>query len=106
MTLAATHQDEVQNITTAAPAIVGVQLMTTSADEGTTVTGNFALHFPEIQTLTLSAPAVVTAGTFSLEYTSRAANGAGGLTSTAETTTCLDWNAAAGDVSTVVWHLV
>ena len=100
MTIAATHQDEVQNITTAAPAIVGVQLMTTSADEGTIVTGNLALQFPEIQTLTLSAPAEVTAGAFSLTYTSMAADGAGGLTSTAATTTpCLDWNAAAADVS-------
>lgn len=49
VTIAATHQDEVQIITTAAPAIVGVQLMSTSADEGETVAGNFALQFPERQ---------------------------------------------------------
>lgn len=49
MTLAASHQDEVQTVTTTAPAIVGVQLLSTSADEGATVVGNFALHFPERQ---------------------------------------------------------
>lgn len=49
VTIAATHQDEVQIITTAAPAIVGVQLMSTSADEGETVAGNFSLQFPERQ---------------------------------------------------------
>lgn len=102
MTIAATHQDEVQSITTAAPAIVGVQLMTTSADEGTIVAGNFALQFPEIQTVTLSAPAA-TEGTFTLTYTSWAADGGGVLVSTPETTACLDWNAAAVDVSGVCY---
>lgn len=93
MTIAATHRDEVQTITTAAPAIVGVQLMTTSADEGTTVAGNFALQFPEIQTVTLSATAEVTAGKFKLTYTS-------GLTpAVVYSTDCLGWNAEAQDVS-------
>lgn len=101
MTIAATHQDEVQTITTVAPAIVGVQLMTTSADEGTTVAGNFALQFPEIQTLTLSASAEVTTGTFSLTYTKETVVG-GVLTQTPETTNpCLDWNAEAQDVSSL-----
>lgn len=105
VTIAATHRDEVQTITTAAPAIVSVQLMTTSADEGTTVTGNFALQFPEIQTLTLSAPAAVTSGTFSLTYTSKLADGTGGLTfGTTETiTTCLDWHAEAQDVGSICY---
>lgn len=49
VTIAATHQDEVQIITTAAPVIVGVQLMSTAADEGETVAGNFSLQFPEKQ---------------------------------------------------------
>lgn len=101
VTVAATHQDEVQTITTAAPAIVGVQLMTTSADEGDTVDGNFALQFPEIQTVTLSSSAEVTQGNFSLTYTSMWANDStGDLSSTSETTACIDWNAGAEDVST------
>ena len=105
VTIAATHRDEVQTITTAAPAIVGVQLMTTSADEGTTVTGNFALQFPEVQTLTLSAPAAVTSGTFSLTYTSKLADGSGGLNSgtTATTSPCLDWHAEAQDVGIICY---
>lgn len=49
MTIAATHKDEVQIITTTAPVIVGVQLMSTSADEGETVAGNYSLQFPEKQ---------------------------------------------------------
>lgn len=98
LTIAATHHDEVQSITTAAPAIVGVQLLTTSADEGTTVDGNFALHFPEIQTVTLSAPGEVTAGKFTLTYTSMLTGGSGTITAET-TTTCLDWNAEAQDVS-------
>lgn len=102
MTIAATHQDEVQTITTVAPAIVGVQLMTTSADEGTTVAGNFALQFPEIQTLTLSASAEVTTGTFSLTYTKETVGGGAPTpTPTTETTPCLDWNAEAQDVSSL-----
>ena len=98
MTIAATHQDEVQTVTTVAPAIVGVQLMTTSAAAGVTINGNFALHFPEIQTVTLAAPAAVTAGSFSLTYTSWAADGSGVLVSAAEPTACLDWDAKAEDV--------
>lgn len=102
VTIAATHQDEVQTITTAAPAIVGVQLMTTSADEGDTVEGHFALQFPEIQTVTLFSTAEVTRGNFSLTYTSMwADDSTGALSSTAETTACIDWNAGAEDVSTV-----
>lgn len=101
MTVAATHKDEVQTITTAAPAIVGVQLMATSADEGDTVEGKFALQFPEIQTVTLFASAEVTEGNFSLTYTSMWANDSeGALSSAAETTACIDWNAGAEDVST------
>lgn len=49
MTIGATHQDEVQIITTSAPAIVGVKLVSTSADEGEVVSGSFALQFPEKQ---------------------------------------------------------
>lgn len=98
MTIAATHQDEVQTVTTSAPAIVAVQLMTTSAADGVTVDGNFAIHFPEIQSIFITASAEVTAGQFSLTYTSVAADAGGSLVSTAETTACLDWNAAAEDV--------
>lgn len=49
MTVAASHEDEVQVITTSAPKIVSVQLLTTSANEGEAVTGHFGLHFPEKQ---------------------------------------------------------
>lgn len=101
--MAATHQDEVQVITTAAPVIVGVQLMTTSADEGDTVEGHFALQFPEIQTVTLFSSAEVTSGNFSLTYTAVWANDSTGvLSSDSETTACIDWNAEAEDVS---WFL-
>lgn len=49
VTVGARHRDEVQVVTTAAPNIVAVQLLSTSSDDGVTVGGNMALQFPEIQ---------------------------------------------------------
>lgn len=47
--MGARHRDEVQVVTTAAPNIVAVQLLSTSSDDGVTVGGNMALQFPERQ---------------------------------------------------------
>lgn len=105
--VAASHQLEIQTVTTSATPFSEVQLVDVTSPEGFVVSGNFALRVPEVQQLQVRATgSTVLTGFVKLTYIQKAYGYGGTVANTGQTSvtgsTCISVTASASDVVTAL----
>ena len=103
MTVAGTHVDEVQRITSVADELAEVQQVIITAPELGEIEGNFSVRFPEVQVITVVADSAISSGAYRLNLTFPSLdNWYSVLAYDNAFTTCVAWDATAATLEAAI----